>query len=70
MLWMVVLCVLVTVVVSFFTRKPTPDQIKGLTFATLSKEEQQATRASWNRWDVVHSAIIVGLVALMYVYFW
>lgn len=70
MLYLVVLCILVTVVVSIFTKKPDPEKIKGLTFSTISEEEKKMTRASWNKWDVIHSVIIISVLVFVYIYFW
>lgn len=70
MLYLVVLCVLVTVVISIFTKKPDADKIKGLTFSTIPEEEKKETRASWNKWDVIHSIIIVSVIIVVYIYFW
>jgi SSS family solute:Na+ symporter len=42
------------------------DQIHGLTFDSLDK---QAIRASWDARDVAATAVVLGLVAAIYVYF-
>ena len=70
MLYLVALCVIVTIGVSLITKQPSIDKIKGLTFATISREDKEATRSSWNIWDIVHSAIIVLIIIAIYVYFW
>ena len=70
MLYLVGLSVVVTIVVSLFTKKPAPGQIKGLTYATLTPEQREETRMSWNKMDVVHSAIIVLIIIGAYIYFW
>ena len=70
MLYLVAFCVLVTVVVSMLTKKPEPEKIKGLTYATISAEEKALNKASWNKWDVVHSAVIVSIIIIVYIYFW
>ena len=62
--------VALVVIVSFFTRAPSDAQLVGLTFASTTPEQVAETRASWNRWDVVHSAVILGVVVLFYIYFW
>ena len=33
-------------------------------------EEKAATRASWNKWDVIHSLIVVGICVAFYICFW
>jgi SSS family solute:Na+ symporter len=67
---MLVFCILVIIVVSMFTVRAPEAQIKGLTFGSITPEQRLATRNSWNRWDVVHTCIILGITALFYIYFW
>src|SRR5215216_6530978 len=43
------------VIISLFTPKPNAEQLKGLTFATTVAEDKAASRASWNKWDVIHT---------------
>ncbi len=61
---------LIILVVSIFTKKPTQEQIRGLTYGSATPEQIAETRASWNKWDVIHSAIVIGVVVLFYIYFW
>ncbi|MDE6454309.1 MAG: sodium:solute symporter [Muribaculaceae bacterium] len=68
--WMLVFCLAVGVVVSLCTRAPEPEKIRGLVFGTSTAEQRAATRASWNRWDVVHTCIILVITAAFYYYFW
>ena len=68
--WMLVFCMLVVVVVSLFTKAPDPEKIKGLVFGTSTPEQKAATRASWNKWDVIHTVIILCITAAFYWYFW
>lgn len=60
----------VMVIVSFFTERMDPAKIKGLYFGSASPEQKALTRASWNNWDVINSAIIISIIVLFYVYFW
>ncbi len=55
--------------VSYATAAPPAHQIAGLTYATVTPAERRASRASWNRWDVINSALVVALIAAVYVYF-
>ena len=68
--WMLVFCLLVAVVVSLFTKAPEPEKIRGLVFGTSTPEQRLATRNSWNKWDVIHSCIILLITAAFYYYFW
>ncbi len=56
--------------VSMFTPPPSEEQLVGLTYFSATPEQKAETRASWNKWDVVNSAVILGVVVLFYVYFW
>ncbi len=68
--WMLVFCLGVGVIVSLCTKAPDPAKIQGLVFGTSTAEQRAATRASWNKWDVVNSIIILGITAAFYIYFW
>ena len=67
---MFVFCCLVCIVVSLFTRKPSAEQIQGLCFGTSTPEQKKKSRASWNKWDIVHTVIILGITVAFYIYFW
>jgi len=58
------------IIVSFFTEKMDPSKIQGLYFRSASEEQKAITRASWNRWDVIHSIVIIGFIIAFYIYFW
>ena len=64
-----VVCVVVMVVVSYMTEEPSLEQIDGLTFATTSEADKQASRASWTKGDVVASVLVIVLIVLIYSYF-
>jgi len=65
------LCIVLIIVISAFTQKSRNDeQTKGLTFASASPEQRAETRASWNKWDVVNSAIVLTIIIAFYIYFW
>ena len=61
---------LVIVVVSRFTTPAPAEQIVGLRFGSTTDEQKAVTRASWNKWDVIHSAIIILITVVFYWYFW
>lgn len=56
-------------VVSLLTPKPSEKQIKGLTFATTVSEDRVASRASWNRWDVILSLTVLAIIVSVFIYF-
>ena len=64
-----VVSAVVMVVVSYMTPEPNQKQIQGLTFATASEADKAATRASWNKWDVIGSAAIMACIVFAYIYF-
>jgi len=57
------------VIVSLLTPKPSEEQIRGLTFATTVAEDRAASRASWNKWDVILSLVVVAIVISIFIYF-
>jgi solute:Na+ symporter, SSS family len=62
-------CIILVVVISLLTQKPTEKQLQ-YTIHAATAEDKAITRASWNKWDVIHTVIILGIVALFYFYFW
>jgi SSS family solute:Na+ symporter len=55
--------------VSYATEAPDPVRIQGLTYATLSASERTASRASWNRRDVLASLAVLAAILAAYLYF-
>lgn len=62
--------ILLMVLVSFVTRPKDETSIQGLYFGSASAEQKAITRASWNRWDVINSLIIITFIIAFYIYFW
>ena len=58
------------VTVSIFTKAPDEKEIQGLTFGSATPEQAAETRASWNKWDVIHTMIVLGVIAVFYISFW
>ena len=52
------------------TEAPAESKIQGLVFGTSTPEQRAATRASWNRWDIFHTIVILGFTVAFYCYFW
>jgi SSS family solute:Na+ symporter len=57
------------VIVSLLTPAPNEKQIRGLTFGTTVAEDKAASRASWNKWDVILSLIVVLIIVSIFIYF-
>ncbi len=68
--WMLLFCIIVVIAVSLCTEAPSEEKIKGLVFGTSTEEQILATRKSWNKWDVIHTIIILAITAAFYYYFW
>jgi len=68
--WMFLFCIALSVVVTLLTPKPTAEQVQGLCFSTATPEQKAETRASWNKWDVIHTIIILAFTVAFYIYFW
>ncbi len=56
----------VIVAVSLLTSPPPPEKLNGLSYATVTGPDRAKSRASWNKWDVVHSCIVIGLILVIY----
>ena len=67
---MLIVCCLIVIVVSLCTEAPSEQKIQGLVFGTSTPEQIEATRNSWNHWDVIHTLIILGFTVAFYIYFW
>ncbi len=55
--------------VSYATAPPSETQLAGLTYQTISPEQQAETRGSWTRVDVVWSGVVLVLILAAYLYF-
>ena len=66
---LLVLSTLIVIGFSFLTPAPDPERIRGLTYGSLTDDDRKEIRASWNKWDVVGTCIVLGLVLGFYLYF-
>lgn len=57
-------------IISALTPKPSKEKLVGLTYYSATPEHLEETRKSWNKWDVVHTVIILSIVIAFYIYFW
>ena len=67
---MLIVCCLVVIIVSLMTEAPDEKKIQGLVFGTSTPEQIAETRASWNKWDIFHTIVILGFTVAFYIYFW
>jgi len=58
------------IVISYFTKVKDSIAIQGLTIGSATAEQRAEVRASWNKWDVINSAIIITVILVFYAYFW
>jgi SSS family solute:Na+ symporter len=64
-----VVAIAVMFVASYLSPEPSAPQISDLTFSTLTDDHRRESRASWSRWDVIASAIVLALILLAYLSF-
>ena len=67
---MLIVCCLIVIIVSLCTEAPSEQKIQGLVFGTSTPEQIEATRNSWNHWDIIHTVIILSFTVAFYIYFW
>jgi SSS family solute:Na+ symporter len=60
------ICAVTIVIASMSSAPPDQERIKGLTFSTL---DRAAVRASWDAKDIAATAVVLGLVLAIYLYF-
>ncbi len=65
--WLLVFIIVMMIVVSCFTAKPTAAQVDAITF---TKDYKKTIRESFGVWDIVGTVVVVGLCAAFYWYFW
>jgi len=64
-----VVSVLVMIGVSYATQAPAVERLTNVTFATLTDEHREESRASWNKWDVILSGLVLVCILAVYLYF-
>ncbi len=69
-IYLFVLVIISMIIISYFTPSKDPKTIIGLTMGSASAEQRAETRASYNYWDIINSAIIITIILVFYAYFW
>lgn len=64
-----VFSMILMITVSLMTEPPKEEQLSGLTFATVSADQQAASRSSWNTVDVLLSLGVVVFIICVFAYF-
>jgi SSS family solute:Na+ symporter len=67
--YLFVVCIAAMVIISFLTKEPSYEKIQGLTYGTTVVEDRKASRASWNKRDVMLSLVVLIIIALVMIYF-
>jgi len=67
--WMFLFSVAIAVGVSLATPAQSEEQIKGLSFDTLSDEDKLLNKSSYNIWDVVASLVVLTIVVFIMISF-
>jgi len=68
-LFIFIVCVVVMIVVSLRTSKPSYERISGLTYGTLNEEHRRLSRGSWGWHEVAASAAVLAVILAAYLYF-
>jgi SSS family solute:Na+ symporter len=64
-----VVSVIVMIAVSYITQPPASEKIDGLTYATVTEEHRLVSRESWDKRDVIASALVLVAILAAYLYF-
>ncbi len=64
-----IVCVIVMIVVSYCTSKPSYEKLSGLTYGTITEEHRLLTRSSWDWRDVTASVLVIVAIIAAYLYF-
>src|SRR5688572_13892751 len=57
-------------VVSRFTPKASTEQLAGLTYSSISAQNQADDRRTYGFWEIFHTVVILGIITAIYIYFW
>ncbi len=56
--------------VSAVTPKASIEQITGLTYRSVTAQQNAEDRKTYGGWEIFHTCVVAGIVAAVYVYFW
>ena len=63
------ICIALMVVISLLTKRPESKQLN-YTYSAATPEDKAAVKASWTKWDVINSAVIITVIVIFYIIFW
>jgi solute:Na+ symporter, SSS family len=61
---------IVIFVVSKFTPPASVEQIAGLTYKSVSAQQNADDRKTYGFWEIFHTCVVLAIVAAVYIYFW
>ena len=67
--WFFLFSVVVCIVVSLLTPAQPEQQVKGLTYGSVTQNQKDENKASYNIWDIVLSLLVIGIVAYVMISF-
>jgi SSS family solute:Na+ symporter len=67
--YLFLLCVALIIGFSLFTKIPSFDKIKGLTYSTTVAEDKKTSRQSWTARDLILSLVVLGIIAFVLICF-
>jgi hypothetical protein len=56
--------------VSAVTPKASIEQITGLTYRSVTAQQNAEDRKTYGGWEIFHTCVVAGIVASVYLYFW
>ena len=59
-----IVCIIVMIAVSYATEEPDYEKISGLTFSTMTREDKDESRSSWDWKDVAGSVVVMNLYSI------
>ncbi|HNY14219.1 MAG TPA: sodium:solute symporter [Bacteroidales bacterium] len=63
-------CIVLMVGLSFLTKAPSAEQLKFTYKGAATPEQKKITRESWDKWDIINTVIILGVIVAFYIIFW
>jgi SSS family solute:Na+ symporter len=67
--WLAGISAFIVIAVSLLTKAQPDEAIAGLTYSAFTDEDRQEIRDSYDRWDILGTVVVLGLVLTLYVYF-
>ena len=60
----------IVIATSIFTKPASDEQLAGLTYGSIGPAQRAEIRAGIDKWDIIHTLIILGITAAIYIRFW